>query len=311
MKHLFLLLLVILVTACSNDDDPITNNSLSNDPKLEYELDTLKFTYKNKLYSSPFYWNNDSIVIVDKNIQYIHNELKQNQNLFTFIDSDNVVTYFDSESEYQENEKTRILLRSNGTTLPYFRIVARLYRHYHNLVNDPPTTSLLIQRKFIIPNSRYPKEWKSSTIIEVPNLGVYNLDNKLTLANITMYWGNMTIDNFYAGRAEILMYEGLNYLGEYCSGSADANIDGPNIKKGNIRNMKVGEESQGSKKIPLKSEKKKNGSNFNDIVSSLKIRISYLKISDTSAIEINNRENQSSGEDRTSNEESSRTSSRK
>src|SRR5690606_5839907 len=158
--------------ACSNDDDPITNNSLSNDPKLEYELDTLKFTYKNKLYSSPFYWNNDSIVIVDKNIQYIHNELKQNQNLFTFIDSDNVVTYFDSESEYQENEKTRILLRSNGTTLPYFRIVARLYRHYHNLVNDPPTTSLLIQRKFIIPNSRYPKEWKSSTIIEVPNLGV-------------------------------------------------------------------------------------------------------------------------------------------
>lgn len=271
MKHLFFLLLsIFLFASCSNDDEIVGTNDISNPSRnLNQEIKTIEFSYKGKLYSSKYYMEGDSTVILDEEMQEVYNKLQMNHNKLLVVNDNNEITYFDSESEYLG--KLKLQLRNTDDGSPYMKVVVRLAHNFNipfDLGYGAPTTLLIeitLNRRSI---GVFSDQDPMLTLNGIPDLKPYNHDDNISHASISLYLGNMSPEFNYRGIAMLSMYEHPNFQGESTGCSAATAWNEPFA-------MKPGEERGNSEKMPLSGGryKKSNGQSFNDIISSLKIEI--------------------------------------
>lgn len=274
MKNFVLFLSCIFVfSSCSNDDEIVSSvNSINESVNLNRVLKAIEFSYKGKVYSSEYYKEGDSVVILDYETQKIYNNLSKNENKFVVVSDNNQITYFDNESEYLEIEKSKLQLKDADTT-PYMKIVVRLYRNIDPLFNSSST--MIIEKTYKALNNRYTKEDRELGLI--PDLRVYSHNDNISMAKVSLYIGNMTPDFNFRGQAALWMYEHTNYGGEACAAYAATAWNDSQYGP-----MKPGEEKGETTQIVLGAFKKYNGDSFNDIVSSLKIILTYTNMNKSS-----------------------------
>lgn len=290
MRNLFLLALCIFFFSSCSNDDMFFSSTNSSDKYADSKpiLKTIEFIYKDKYYSSEYYEKADSLIILDYETQTIYNNLSKNENKFLVISEDNKITYFDSESEYLEIEKTKPQLRSTETA-PYIKVVVRLYKNIDPLFYS--TTTMLIEKTYTRLSTYL--ERGEEDLSSFPDLRVYNHNDNITMAKVSLYLGNMTPDFNFRGEAALWMYEHINYGGESCAAYAATAWNDSQYGP-----MKPGEEKGETTQIVLKAFKKYNGDSFNDIVSSLKIQLTYTNMNERTRRESgnnNNRDSSSSG----------------
>ncbi len=285
MRNLFLLALCIFFfSSCSNDDTILSSTNLSNESTDSKPiLKTIEFIYKGKSYSSEYYEKGDSVVILDYETQIIYNNLGKNENKFVLVSDDNKITYFDNESEYLENQKTKPQLRTTDST-PYMKIVVRLYKNIDPLFNS--STTMVIEKTYKALNTRLTTDDRELGLI--PDLRVYSHNDNISMAKVSLYIGNMTPDFNFRGQAALWMYEHINYGGESCAAYAATAWNDSQYGP-----MKPGEEKGETTQIVLKAFKKYNGDSFNDIISSLKIILTYTNMNEASVRESGGREESS------------------
>lgn len=275
MKHLFFLMLCMFVfSSCSQSDDFILDDENVEAVDVKKQLKPIEFTYKGKLYNSEYYEKGDSIIILDQDVQDVYNKLGEMEDRLAVVDENNRVTYYDNEEEYLSVKKSEPQLRTTETR-PYHRVYIRLYKNVNTLYN--PTTTMLVESKYYLRNRGIASG--ENVLLEYPDLRVHNHNDNISLAKVGLYIGNMTPDYNFRGEAILEMYEHLNYTGEYCAGWASAAWN----DKQNA--MKQGVEVGETYEIRVKARKKSNGDSFNDIISSLKIRLLYYNMNPSTSNE--------------------------
>lgn len=289
MRNLFLLALsIFFFSSCSNDDTILSSTNLSNESAdLKPTLRTIDFIYKGKSYSAEYYEKGDSVIILDYETQVIYNNLRNNEDKFIVVSEDNKITYFDNESEYLEIEKTKPQLRSTETA-PYIKVVVRLYKNIDPLFYS--TTTMLIEKTYTRLSTYL--ERGEENLSSFPDLRVYNHNDNISMAKVSLYLGNMTPDFNFRGEAALWMYEHINYGGESCAAYAATAWNDSQYGP-----MKLGEEKGETTQIVLKAFKKYNGDSFDDRISSLKIQLTYTNMNEKTRRESanNNRDSSSSG----------------
>ncbi|PXV68083.1 hypothetical protein CLV62_102114 [Dysgonomonas alginatilytica] len=293
MKNLFLLILCIFTfSSCSNDGEIFTSTSVSNESvDSKPVLKTMEFSYKGKFYSSEYYEEGDSVIILDYETQITYNKLGKNENKLVVVSDDNQITYFDNESEYLEFEKSKPQLRATDSRI-YMRVVVRLYKNYDSFLT--PTTSMLIELTYNFPRISSSDTTKDVDLALYPDLRVYGHNDNISLAKVSLTIGNMTPSCNYRGQAALHMWEHINYGGENISNYASTAWT-----DGQYGPMKPGEEKSISTDFKVKAYRKYNGDGFNDIISSLKIVLTYTNMNEATT-----REPTSGGRTNTENENS-------
>ena len=106
MKKITILIALFIgvMIGCQNSDleSAPTENLRSNDQLLPLR-ETFDFTYNGKTYSSPFYMENDTLMILeDEEVAAIHNRLQEFPDLATYITPNGDIEYYDTYNELLE-----------------------------------------------------------------------------------------------------------------------------------------------------------------------------------------------------------------
>lgn len=114
------------VTSCNDDIE--SNNSLSanafsknvvqNDlVEEDSEVFTYTLIYKDNVYKSLCELRNDSLFLLDKDVQEVQNKIFANENSVSFVRNDSVVEYFDCQDDFLNKYEIRDLEAKDVQTL--------------------------------------------------------------------------------------------------------------------------------------------------------------------------------------------------
>lgn len=123
-------LFIGVMFGCQNSDLELapTENLQSNDQLIPLR-ETFDFTYNGKTYSSPFYMENDTIMILeDEEVAAVHNRLQELPDLATYVTPNGDIEYYDSYEELELNKQSKGPKNKNATTRSYFYTVM-IYEH--------------------------------------------------------------------------------------------------------------------------------------------------------------------------------------
>lgn len=132
MKKITILIALFIgvMIGCQNSDLELapTENLRSNDQLLPLR-ETFDFTYNGKTYSSPFYMENDTLMILeDEEVAAIHNRLQELPDLATYVTPNGDIEYYDSYEELELNKQSKGLKNKNATIGLYYYTVM-IYEH--------------------------------------------------------------------------------------------------------------------------------------------------------------------------------------
>ena len=123
-------LFIGVMFGCQNSDLELTptENLQSNDQLIPLR-ETFDFTYNGKTYSSPFYMENDTIMILeDEEVAAVHNRLQELPDLATYVTPNGDIEYYDSYEELELNKQSKGLKNRNATIGLYYYTVM-IYEH--------------------------------------------------------------------------------------------------------------------------------------------------------------------------------------
>ena len=118
-------LFIGVMFGCQNSDLELapTENLQSNDQLIPLR-ETFDFTYNGKTYSSPFYMENDTIMILeDEEVAAVHNRLQELPDLATYVTPNGDIEYYDSYEELELNKQSKGLKNRNATIGLYLSLI--------------------------------------------------------------------------------------------------------------------------------------------------------------------------------------------
>lgn len=290
-KTTFLGLFLLFLSSCSQEESSLPLVEIQKAPNYEMN-DIIEFSYENEFYSSKCFNNSDTIIIQDENVKRVYDKIMQNEERHLVIEDDSIFTFYDNFEEYNKNAS---LLRStrvsagrgdnsrpgstpdnNGDVTPlYLYVEAQFANHYDTFLGSPtlikfPTPNLIIRKKYdyrqIAPRRNSIKEL---LVHQIPNLSKYNLNDKISWANIYVAVGGTTSDTRKLNvGADFILYDHADYVGDLIGGVAGVSCD-PNNP------IKAGSEISNSQEVKVKFGRDGAGNSTNDRASSLKV---FLKL---------------------------------
>lgn len=122
------LFISILFAACQNSNLELAQvENLTDGEQVTPLRETFDFTYKGESYSSPFYMENDTLMILeDEKVATIYNKLQELPELATHVTSDGKIEYFDTYNDLFGN-----LPISSTRNFPNYmnRYILHIYEH--------------------------------------------------------------------------------------------------------------------------------------------------------------------------------------
>ena len=101
-------LFIGVMFGCQNSDLELTpTENIQRNDQLIPLRETFDFTYNGKTYSSPFYMENDTIMILeDEEVAAVHNRLQELPDLATYVTPNGDIEYYDSYEELELNKQS-------------------------------------------------------------------------------------------------------------------------------------------------------------------------------------------------------------
>ena len=240
MKKITILITLFIgvMIGCQNSDLELapTENLRSNDQLLPLR-ETFDFTYNGKTYSSPFYMENDTLMILeDEEVAAVYNRLQELPELATYVASNGDIEYYNSYEELEMNKQSKGVKNKNAISRifgPSYEIYIYEHADYNTLRQG--------RKALLIPP------------VAIPHLDAYGM--------------NDMISSFTAG-AHNLMYssngEGITFFRnpDYKAQSITFTVNGlTSVESGYYYYCKVRN---------FHDYKVKKGINWNDRISSIK-----------------------------------------
>ena len=99
------LFISILFAACQNSDLELAQvENLTDGEQVTPLRETFDFTYNGESYSSPFYMENDTLMILeDEKVAAVYDRIQELPELATYVTSDGEIKFYDSYSDLQQN----------------------------------------------------------------------------------------------------------------------------------------------------------------------------------------------------------------
>ena len=131
-------LFIGVMLGCQNSDLELvpTENLQSNDPFIPLR-ETFDFTYNGKTYSSPFYMENDTLMILeDEEVAAVYNRLQELPELATYVASNGDIEYYNSYEELEMNKQSKGVKNKNAISRifgPSYEIYIYEHADYNTL----------------------------------------------------------------------------------------------------------------------------------------------------------------------------------
>lgn len=135
MKKITILisLFIGIMFGCQNSEITPIKDSMDNEQQIPLR-ETFDFTYKGKNYSSPYYMENDTLMVLeDEEVAVVYNKLQELPELAIHVISEEKIEYFDTYNDLFENLN---LSRSTATySIPNYIMKYTLHIYEHSNYN--------------------------------------------------------------------------------------------------------------------------------------------------------------------------------
>lgn len=115
------LFISILFAACQNSDLELAQvENLTDGEQVTPLRETFDFTYNGESYSSPFYMENDTLMILeDEKVAAVYDRIQELPELATYVAPNGDIEYYDSYEELEINKQSKGLKNKNATPRSY------------------------------------------------------------------------------------------------------------------------------------------------------------------------------------------------
>ena len=126
------LFISILFAACQNSDLELAQvENLTNGEQVTPLRETFDFTYKGESYSSPFYMENDTLMILeDEKVAAVYDRIQELPELATYVAPNGDIEYYDSYEELEINKQSKGLKNKNAISRSFgYSYEIYIYEH--------------------------------------------------------------------------------------------------------------------------------------------------------------------------------------
>lgn len=183
------LFISILFAACQNSDLELAQvENLTDGEQVTPLRETFDFTYNGESYSSPFYMENDTLMILeDEKVAAVYDRIQELPELATYVAPNGDIEYYDSYEELEINKQSKGLKNKNATPRTYSYTIM-IYEHADYNTQRQGRKEIL------------------NPPIAIPDLDVYAMDDM-----ISSFTAGSRYPIYFSGTCGITFFRNPNY----------------------------------------------------------------------------------------------------